>query len=120
MKPTLEPIIEAGRVKTGPFGSDPSYGPNGHFFIESPAGVTLQVIASNGGGWEHVSVSVARVKRCPTWDEMVYVKMRFWEREETVIEYHPAAKDYVNNHPFVLHLWRPIGVNIPKPPRIMV
>ena len=38
----------------------------------------IAVIASWGGGWEHVSVSLAR--RCPTWEEMCMVKDIFWER----------------------------------------
>lgn len=32
----------------------------------------IAIIASWGGGWEHVSVSLAR--RCPTWEEMCIIK----------------------------------------------
>ena len=39
----------------------------------------IAVIASWGGGWEHVSVSLAR--RCPTWEEMCMVKDIFWGEE---------------------------------------
>ena len=38
------------------------------------------IVASWGGGWEHVSVSLAR--RCPTWEEMCMIKDLF-------VEYHP-------------------------------
>lgn len=78
------------------------------------------IIASWGGGWEHVSVSLPGKERCPNWDEMCYIKNLCWRESETVIQYHPAKSDYVNFHPFVLHLWRPIGVDFPKPPPIMV
>lgn len=96
-------------------------GGNGAFkvFIN---GRSFFVIASNGAGWEHVSVSPHNRKQgsCPTWDEMCAIKDMFFEPEETVIQYHPPKSDYVNNHPYCLHLWRPIGQEIPRPPSIMV
>lgn len=75
-------------------------------------------IASNGGGWEHVSVSPCNQKRntCPTWEEMCAIKDMFFEPEETVVQYHPPKSDYVNNHPYCLHLWRPTTKEIPRPP----
>lgn len=69
-------------------------------------GVTrLLVVASDGGGWDHVSVSTA--SRCPTWNEMAWVKQQFFREDECVMELHPAKADYINDHPFCLHLWRP-------------
>ena len=44
----------------------------------------------------------------------------FWLPEETVVQYHPAKADYVNTHPYVLHLWKQIGSEFPKPPKIFV
>lgn len=74
--------------------------------------------------WEHVSISVGpkrlEPKRCPTWLEMCYIKDIFWDNNDTVIQYHPAAENYVNCHKFVLHLWRPINVNLPLPDPILV
>jgi len=32
----------------------------------------------------------------------------------------PAESEYVNLHPFCLHLWRPKGTTIPTPPRALV
>lgn len=49
-------------------------------------GRALFCIASNGRGWEHVSVSPKNQKRCPTWEEMCAVKNLFFEPEETVIQ----------------------------------
>lgn len=69
-------------------------------------------------GWEHVSVSCSN--RCPTWDEMCKVKWLFWDDSETVLQFHPAKKDYVNQHPFCLHLWKKIGENAELPPKEFV
>lgn len=74
----------------------------------------LRVIASWGGGWEHVSVSLPN--RCPSWDEMEAVKRIFWRDDECAMQLHPALSQYVNYHPYSLHLWRPIGQTIPLPP----
>lgn len=70
--------------------------------------------------FEHASVSVVGEERCPTWAEMCYIKDLFWGPEECVIQYHPPRSQYVNNHPYVLHLWKPKGVAIPLPPRVCV
>lgn len=87
----------------------------------------LGVIASRGGGefgvddetdrWDHVSVSTP--VRCPTWEEMCFIKDLFFEPHEVAAQLHPV-KDYINNHPFCLHLWRPLDVVIPLPPSILV
>lgn len=82
-------------------------------------------MASNGLGWEHVSISIREKyskgsKRCPTWEEMCWVKDQFWDKEDCVIQYHPSESEYVNCHHFCLHLWRPIDQDFPIPPKIMV
>ena len=93
-------------------------GSDGGVCYVSCHGKSLAVIYSNGGGWDHVSVSL--MNRCPTWDEMCFVKEIFFDPEECCIEYHPARKDYVNIHPTCLHIWRPQNHEIPMPPKYMV
>ncbi|MBR5818147.1 MAG: hypothetical protein IKY62_05825 [Clostridia bacterium] len=44
----------------------------------------------------------------------------FFREDETVVQYHPAKSEYVNNVPNCLHLWRPTGAEMPTPPAIMV
>ena len=89
-------------------------------------GVELQFIASWGGGWEHVSVKaciepgLAWELRIPTWDEMCFVKETFWADDECAFQLHPPKVDYVNTHPCVLHLWRPVGGGILMPPKNFV
>ena len=85
-------------------------------------GRSFRVIASNGGGWEHVSVSPLNAKRktCPTWEEMCAVKAMFFGPEERVVEYHPPESEYVNNHSYCLHLWRYTAGDFPHPPTAFV
>jgi len=70
------------------------------------------------GGWEHVSVSHA--KRTPTWDEMCRVKDAFWGEDETVVQFHPRASEYVNLHPHTLHLWKRTDGDYTLPPHLFV
>lgn len=107
------------RIRTGELASDDSFENEGAFLIKSlKLKQPLLAIASNGMGWEHVSVSLSN--RCPTWGEMCFIKDLFWDEGDCVIQYHPPKSEYVNNHPFALHLWRPIGISIPMPPSILV
>lgn len=78
----------------------------------------LNVIASNGDGWDHVSVSLNN--RCPNWEEMSYIKDLFFDEEECVMQLHPSKSEYVNVHQYCLHLWRPQASEIPRPPMHMV
>lgn len=91
----------------------------GAFRLKSPTdGAMLTVIASFGGGWDHVSA--AHPRRIPNWIEMSHIKRMFFTHEEVVMQLHPAESDYVNNHPRCLHLWRPQHETIPTPPAWMV
>jgi hypothetical protein len=118
VRKSVPETLESGRVRQGPFGSDSSYGFNGAFFVLGPCGKELKIIASDGMGWEHVSVSLRN--RCPNWQEMCFVKGLFWDEEEAVMQLHPPKSDYVNYHPYCLHLWRPLDAVIPLPPSSMV
>lgn len=121
MRNSLEKWIERSRVILGPWASAMGSGMNGMFRLEYPkTGRTIRALASDGGGWEHVSVSIEGAHRCPTWEEMCWVKSLFWGEEEWVIQFHPAESDYVNCHPYTLHLWKPLGVDFPTPPSIFV
>lgn len=111
-------VPERYRIRNGPMGTDNSAGNNGIFMVKVQHGQLLKAIASDGLGWEHVSVS--RRDRCPTWEEMCQVKDIFWDDADCVIQYHPPKSDYVNNHPYCLHLWRPIGIELPRPDSIFV
>jgi hypothetical protein len=77
------------------------------------------VVFSWGRKWEHASISLD-IPRCPVWEEMCMVKDLFWNDNETVVQFHPTKEYYVNNHPYCLHLWKPIRQDIPLPPKDLV
>ena len=109
--------VEQYRMTSGPLPSDASCGMNGAFMVPHDR-VILQVVVSDGMGWEHVSVSLPN--RCPTWEEMDHIKRLFWLDDETVMQLHVSRERHVNCHPFCLHLWRPTNQKIPLPLKIMV
>lgn len=113
-------VPEGLRVDHGRFATKKSDGNNGAFVVDIKQGVRAMVIASDGMNWEHVSVSLPGVHRCPTWEEMCLVKSLFWDDDDCVMQLHPPLTEFVNNHQYCLHLWRPIGAEIPLPPSIMV
>lgn len=119
--------VEKSRIMEGLYAS--KHGDrHGCFYIKHPSGVRLTVMASDGGDWkeanlsgppwEHVSVSTTQ--RTPTWEEMCFIKDLFFAPEECVVQFHPPKSQYVNHHPNCLHLWKPVGVDIPLPPSICV
>src|SRR4051812_27513200 len=102
MRRTVPQKLEDARVKEGPFLTTATDGFNGAFQLMGPNGRSLRIIASDAkrGGdkypWDHVSVSIEG--RCPNWKEMCFVKDLFFDEQEAVIQYHPPASMYVNNH----------------------
>ena len=95
----------------GPIGADWGY------FVIGP----LRIISSGSDPrihWEHVSVSCS--DRTPTWEEMVTVKHLFWGDDETVLQFHPRERAYVNVMPFCLHLCKSRGKNHPLPPTDLI
>lgn len=111
------------RVTYGQLASSDSDGNNGAFYLDARiSSRSIWCIASDGEGWEHVSVSVRQggKVRTPVWEEMSYVKSVFWDDEDVCMQLHPARSNWVNNHENVLHIWRPIGVDIPLPDSMMV
>jgi hypothetical protein len=93
-------------------------GVDGGMYIFKICGQKLRVIASAGLGWDHISVS--HKKRCPTWHEMCRIKDIFFDDEDIVLQFHPPKKNYINIHPFCLHLWRNQNDEIKLPPMILV
>jgi hypothetical protein len=127
MKKIYPKIVEEGRVTHGGFPGHPYAtlpGEPSGMFLVGELGIVVAPASEwekdgmTGPAWDHVSVS--REDRVPTWEDMCWVKDWFFEEEECVVQYHPPKKDYVNNNPRVLHLWRPVGVEIPMPPKIAV
>ncbi|SRR5260370_9467 len=138
---------EQYRCKPCLYGSNAKSGNNGTFVLPGIIGRQIFIVCSDWSqvalfsddqlrrqgldpalrtnGWEHVSAS-ARFGRdykdpsIPTWAEMCYVKDLFWDDEDVVVQFHPRKSEYVNEQPHTLHLWRPIHVELPVPPTILV
>lgn len=89
-------------------------------FPSRTTGETIRVVASAIDGWDHVSVSLVRRKRTPTWGEMEQVKRLFFRYDETAMQLHVPSSEHLSLHDFCLHLFRPHDVAIPKPPAILV
>lgn len=127
-------VPEELRIRNHPrpqMNSDKSYGNNGAFCVRLSVSTLAWVIASDGDGWEHISVHITDSKivkgnkgdsreRTPTWGEMCKMKDLFWDEEDCVIQFHPPKSEYVNNHNFTLHLWKPVGKTIETPNSILV
>lgn len=113
------------RVTSGPYGTTDANGNEGLYRVPLATGEVMTVFVSDGRDWreaglpgepwEHVSVSLGT--RCPTWEELEYVRQIFWEADETVVQLHVPRRRHVNTHPYCLHLWRPTKTPIPLPPR---
>lgn len=107
------------RLKTPghPLSSTDDDGNNGAFFVPFDS-YEFTVIASDGMGWEHVSISLKN--RCPNWKEMCHMKNLFWDKQDCVVQYHPSESEYVNNHEYTLHLWRSSKEKFPMPDSILI
>ena len=111
-------LCDAGarRIKPEDVGYDASDGTGCAYRVGS-----LFVIASWGGGWDHISVSAGwgpnGATRVPTYAELEAMRRLFFDEHETVVQIHPPIRHYVNCHPYVLHLWRSQAVDYPLPPQ---
>ena len=90
----------------------------GWFIIPFESYKLRVMVAPSTSEWQHVSVSLKN--RCPNWKEMCFIKDLFFEDHETVVQFHPAKKDYVNIAENCLHLWRCTTKEFPMPPKICV
>jgi len=121
--------LESMRVRTGVYGSNSEDGFNGMFegvisyatSANMKCADRVRIIASDGCGWQHVSVSlIGKPHTTPRWQLMCAIKDLFWDAEDVVMQLHPKKSEYVNRHPGCLHLWRPTDQAIPTPPKYFV
>lgn len=113
MKRELPVNLRRYRVDLPGFERVPDEDIQGAFLIPY-ADAQLQVMCGCGEDWDHVSVSVKG--RCPTWDEMHWIRGLFFEPGETVIQIDPPKDHYINYHKHTLHMWRHWRQEILLPP----
>lgn len=119
--------IECYRWQDSPLAPSPAGATYGAFRIKRHKQI-INIIASDGQetGWEHVSVSVHEgahrtiIDAMPGWRLMCEIKSMFWEDDECVVQFHPTASEYVNNHNTCLHLFKMVGGEFPQPPSVLV
>ncbi len=107
--------------------TDDSFGMTGLWQVFCPIrNSTLQVMCGGGAAlaelgipeeqwWEHLSISVMRERRCPTWEEMDFIKDLWFDHHETVVQFHVPKSKHINDHPYVLHLWRKYDGSFDQP-----
>ncbi len=93
-------------------------GTNCGSFLIPRNGLTFLVLVTDTDGWDHVSVTIPSKERCPTWEEMCWVKALFFQPNDCVVQFHPPEDDYVGCNPYSLSLWKPQGREIPTPARL--
>ncbi len=96
------PNAEAERWRVaGPVGTN-----YGSFLVPNQCGPgKLGVLISEGGGWDHVSVSLPA--RCPTWQEMLNIAALFFDDYECLMQLRVPTRENINHHNYCLHWWRP-------------
>lgn len=61
------------------------------------------LIEADGNPWLHVSVW--RANRIPSYEDLTDTKAAFVGRERKAIQVFPGEAEFVNFHPYCLHLW---------------
>jgi hypothetical protein len=117
----LEKLCKANRwrVRKGQMASDETYGWNGAFLVPLE-GELWHVVISDRMGWKHLSASNAQKRMLPSWTVLTRLKDAFFGDDEWVVLYIPGKDDYINDHPFVHHLWTPLNQELPKPDIVLV
>lgn len=90
----------------------------GGMFCVQAGETPLKVMASTGGGWDHISVSTP--ERTPTWEEMELVRKLFALPHETWVQFGLPERLHINVHPHCLHWWRKQHRDVLLPPASMV
>lgn len=111
----MRDLRELDEYRVDGYNDDPERQFWGYFHVKSKiSGQILRIIASNGEGWDHVSISLAN--RCPNWHEMEQIKRLFFLDDEVAWQYHVQPVDHIDIHPFCLHIWRKHDFEMPLPP----
>lgn len=76
------------------------------------------VIASNREGWEHVCIHGR--DWCISWSAIRALKDMFFEQEDKYFLTYLEQGKHLDPPFFWLHLWRPIGAELPTLPRDFV
>lgn len=113
-KAYVEPsVVRAALARVKPSWTLIQHKPSGAAFFRSGLQVlfTVQRYDDGKGNWDiwlHASVTGRRGKDAwylPSWDDLKRVKNDFIGEDRWAYQVLPSAKDYVNQHAYVLHLY---------------
>lgn len=117
MRAVPNEALRFSRDREGAYAPTDADGNQGRFVFLCPGtGRILLVVSSDRRDWAEAGPLLKQPTKAPAWPEMAWVKDLFWGPEETVMQLHVPAVDHINYHVGCLHLWKPIGVEIPRPP----
>ena len=70
--------------------------------------VVLFSLSTMNDGTYFVHCSLSRRSRLPSWQDVKVVKDAFLGEDVEAFHVLPKKEEYINLHPFCLHLWQPI------------
>lgn len=82
--------------------------------------INMRVLRSKSkmrDGTEWIHISVSRVDRLPTWQELSKVKEEFLGSDAEAYHIIPRASDFVNIHNYCMHIWSHVN-NINRLPNL--
>lgn len=79
------------------------------YFERIPDGLQVFESCESYGSEDWLHVSASFENRLPSWEDMREVKEAFCGKGREAYMVLPPQERYINDHPYVLHLWCPIG-----------
>lgn len=99
-EPYTLPTTPAGYVKEGSvLGAATAYVNKGQGLV------VMTSIATKDDGHKVLHVSLSRRSRLPDWNDVKRVKDAFIGEDKEAYHVLPKKADYINIHPYCLHLW---------------
>lgn len=103
VRPLLPLVRPAGLL--GPILSPPPVGaPNWRL-----DGMIILTTVQESGGAEWYHVSYSRPDRVPSHEDTCAVRAAMFRPDALVIAVYPPVDEYINQHPYCLHLWERLG-----------
>jgi hypothetical protein len=82
-----------------------AFGPDGRRFWHHASATSVIATRADHDGQEWLHASIAHPDRMPTWDELKALKVALVGAARFAYLVFPPAWQYVNQHPYALHLW---------------
>lgn len=80
-----------------------------HIWLEGYAGLRVMLGGSTYSGERWLHLAASRKDRLPGWLEFSKLKDTFLGADRAAYQVIPPTEHYVNDNPYVLHLWSSLG-----------